>query len=531
MASKGVHGKLTVSDLTKHIRIIMKSAGRVIRSVSTPERVVFDDFELLENRFSGVEYEDNVLRVSSHIDKELMGFIARREAFRLVISRSLWGLDEIHDLAWFYGYLCEAKDNRSRVLDWWERSSKSRRLASGLEYAPRFYLPLELYAGRKTPILILTTVLEDYWRMGEYSFERYFEILFLYHSMVNPTLRDDEYRMLSIFLRDPSASLHEVASRIGKNVSQASKKRKKLERLGIIASRSLVNYGMLKLRAAYLIAVGKHSAEIGRLFSMFPFTFHVHRCLTRRGVVVSLLAPQECIVSLERFIRGLGEANDEIVFVRPDRMVFSVVDSSVLDDVTSLFRMYRGFSSRSFSLEKPAEDYPSHRKIKRSYLEIAQLVEDMGRASLTRVEREYGSSGKDKLTILKSIGLIMGGYMPSGYGVGAPIYILFKTGDEDEACKIAGFMSNIVSSISMTVRGTVSGVLSLCYVPHDRVYRLMRVLSMLFEEKLEYFLPVYEAGEVTWKIPVELWDEEAQEFAFENSMEKLLNNLSQLLKS
>jgi hypothetical protein len=141
-------------------------------------------------------------------------------------------------------------------------------------------------------------------------------------------------------------------------------------------------------------------------------------------------------------------------------------------------------------------------------------IDERGRVSRDQLRGMGLPNPAERFSRYRKAGIVVKGYFPTGLGMGEGIVFRIDVPFKD-FLRIEGAFSRVCSVILSFTEGDLSGVTGVALVNGEIIGPLMRAAKILFRERLELMEPAIAAGPSSWQVPVDLWNEEKQEFEFD----------------
>ena len=116
--------------------------------------------------------------------------------------------------------------------------------------------------------------------------------------------------------------------------------------------------------------------------------------------------------------------------------------------------------------------------------------------------------------------VIMEFYTIGGWGLGEPIAVKLDL-PESEYLRVFKSLSALGSAVVTYVEGDFTGVWGVVFVDPSSAVAVARALRLAFGDRLVGLSLSTSVPSSSWRIPVELWDEEAQRFRVGPLIERL----------
>ena len=471
-----------------------------------PESVVLVSLPIEKGYRSGVQYVGGEMRVSSELEERRVRQVLRREALLTLYPRELDSLPETIDLAWAY-----SRADRS----WWSACTRRRADPPFPDYdAPKIFSSVDDIEVENVVRAVLHALKMRILLFGEVDFRSYHEILLAAAGALEPPrLTGSERAVLEALGRDPYLDRAGLKMVTGLSAASISRALKRLRGLRMIEGPQQVVYGRIGLRSA-LVEVPPSKSALTRELLRFPFTYSAFLPLEPSApAYFVLLFPTSHLTQLKAVLSD--SASLSLIKRHALSTGFRRLDiRGALEGLASAYDRGPKRSRRPEPVRKPVP------RISRQDIELMNLVAAEGRVSISMASSAGIRSAEDRLRRLKEEKVIMEFYTIGGWGLGEPIAVKLDL-PESEYLRAFKSLSALGSAVVTYVEGDFTGVWGVVFVDPSSAVAVARALRLAFGDRLAGLSLSTSVPSSSWRIPVELWDEEAQRFRVGPLIERL----------
>jgi len=446
--------------------------------------------------------ENGLIVIDRNLSVDEIDAVIKREAFISFLPEV--NFPQIYDLAWFY----------SGHLGLWSKCPSRARLRTLPVYrSPEDFLSINPKNALNV-MRSLTKSLISLWREGEeITLRKFLELFMAARGYPFIHMSKKEKRVLSSILytliHEGEAKIERLSIKSGLSLATVSRAVRDLVKKGIIVGPYVLYLSRLGLSTYLMELRNPKDGEI-RFLDEFPFTYSAF--ITSSDIYyVNLLVPHQ-IEPLFKNLRGSG-----IRFGKRVALSFDMVQDPLTSPELVLGRMIDGYYSAKETPEE-LKELTSPRKPpisldKRDLLALME-IEERGRVSRDQLRSMGLPNPAERFSKYRKAGIVVKGYFPTGLGMGEGIVFRIDAPFKD-FLRIKGAFSRVCSVILSFTEGDLSGMTGVALVNGEIIGPLIRATKMLFRERLELMEPAVATGPSSWQVPVDLWNEEKQEFEFD----------------
>ncbi len=454
------------------------------------------------HRLSSLE---NDILLISRVLSERIPHILRKEAFSLFIPQEADSVPQVHDLAWIYS---------GTPLEIWERI-RVKPSHPFTNYDPNILLSLFRTRGRIAIMKNLLLLVRASSRRGHLT-------LPLYLAMINRLLServkltDSDLRVMEALSANPYANTKWIKERTGVSEPSISRSFSKLRKMNCIFGPE--NVSLWNLGLTTVIASFPNAKRYREAFWNFPFTYTQLIPLSGRIEVYAYISfPYSGLNSL-RVLRKVGVGYGVV------KGTFQGINLRPPGDVMEVMARAQEAPPRtkgSFSLDirKPPI------RLSKDDLRILNQVLRDGRVSSTKLSKMGIRSAKQKLSKLRSSGLLRNYYMVN-FPRGMSIILMGFDCSPEEMGGIAATLMKASSVLMNYIEGEEGGYcLAISILPHKLRSEFIVGVKAIFGDELQVIGEVFDVHPL-WLLPIELWDRRASTFRWESPLRNLISRLS-----
>ncbi len=450
----------------------------------------------------GVIDEGDLIIVDKNLSVDEVDAVIKREAFINFLPEV--DFPQIYDLAWFYS---------GHLALWSKCPSRARLRTLPLYRSPEDFLSI----NPKNALDVIRSIarsLISLWREGsEITLRKFLELFMAARGYPFIHMSKKEKRVLSsllyVLIHEGEAKIERLSIKSGLSLATVSRAVRDLVNKGIIVGPYVLYLSRLGL-STYLMELRNPRDEEIRFLDEFPFTYSAF--ITSSNIYyVNLLIPHQIEPVFEN-LRGSG-----IRFGKRIALSFNMMQDPLISPELVLGRMIDGYH---FAEETPEElkelDSPRKPQIsldKRDLLALKE-IEERGRVTRDQLRGMGLPNPAERFSKYRKAGIVVKGYFPTGLGMGEGIVFRINAPFKNFS-SVRGAFSRVCSVILSFTEGDLSGVTGVALVSGEMIGPLMRATKIIFRERLELMEPAIATGPSSWQVPVDLWNEEKQEFEFD----------------
>lgn len=450
----------------------------------------------------GVIDEGDLIIVDKNLSTDEIDAVIKREAFISFLPEV--DFPQIYDLALFY----------SGHLGLWSKCPSRARLRTLPIYrSPEDFLSINPKNALDV-IRSVTKSLISLWREGRgITLRKFLELLMAARGYPYIHMSKKEERVLSSIVyalaHEGEAKIERLSIKSGLSLATVSRAVRELVNKGVIVGPYVLYLSRLGL-ATYLMELRNPKDEEIRFLDEFPFTYSAF-ITSSDTYYVNLLIPHQ-IEPIFKNLRGSG-----IRFGKRVALSFNMLQDPLISPELVLERMMDGYYSAKDTPEEMKE-LASPRKppisLDRKDLLALKEIDERGRVSRDQLRSMGLPNPAERFSKYRKAGIVVKGYFPTGLGMGEGIVFRINAPFKDFS-RLRGAFSRVCSVILSFTEGDLNGVTGVALVNGEIIGPLMRAAKILFRERLELMEPAIAAGPSSWQVPVDLWNDEKQEFEFD----------------